>query len=101
MPRPALLPFPIPRLGSPRLRRRLRRLRRSRLAWWLCAVAIGLTAATSFSAAEADLARARATCTSPEPAATTVPSGTEPAAGSQTYPNPPRVRFGGGGQRIA
>jgi hypothetical protein len=77
VPRPALLPFPIPALGAPRLRRRLRRLRRSRLAWWLCAFAIGLLAATGFSAAEADLARARASCSTPaEPSA--------PATGSRT-----------------
>jgi hypothetical protein len=66
VPRPTLLPSPVPSLGRSPLRRRLRRLRRSRLAWWLCAVAVGVTAATSFSAAEADLARARSSC----PAAT-------------------------------
>ena len=41
MPRPTIPPFPLPTLGSLRLRRRLRRVRRSRLAWWLCAVAVG------------------------------------------------------------
>jgi hypothetical protein len=41
-------------------------VRRSRLAWWLCAVAIGTSAATGITAAEADLARARAACEAPE-----------------------------------
>ena len=65
MPRPTLPPFPVPTLGSLRVGRRVRRLRRSRLAWWLCALAIGASAATSISAAEADLARARTSCEVP------------------------------------
>jgi hypothetical protein len=69
VPRPTLPPFPLPArptVASLRLRRRLRRVLRSRLAWWLCALAVGVNAATGIAGAEADLARARASCEVPD-----------------------------------